>query len=223
MFAALDYKLYSWPGHGVSETASYQYNEKEWMVPEDYDQLISDPTDYLLRTYLPRTVGAFAGFGGLSSFLDYIELPFVFGQVLGWGSDEMVAGLEKLTAAARVGQRLGKLVLPGHGRSHGPGLPAATPDRATKAPFDILGDTLRGTKGVIIDMYRRPDKVLAACERLVQVAVDWPLRKARSRRGPTLLHPAAQGRRRLHERRAVPHLLLADACGSSSSASSTKA
>ena len=75
MFAALDYKLYSWPGHGVSETASYQYNEKEWMVPEDYDALISDPTDYLLRTYLPRTVGAFAGFGGLSSFWDYIELP----------------------------------------------------------------------------------------------------------------------------------------------------
>ena len=57
MFEALDYKLYSWPGHGVSEAASYQYNEKEWMLPEDYDALISDPSDYLLRTYLPRTVG----------------------------------------------------------------------------------------------------------------------------------------------------------------------
>ncbi len=115
MFEALDYKLYSWPGHGVSEAASYQYNEKEWMLAEDYDQLISDPTDYLLRTYLPRTVGAFAGFGGLSSFFDFIELPFVFGQVWGWGSDEMVAGLEKLTAAARGGQRVGQGRLPGDG------------------------------------------------------------------------------------------------------------
>jgi hypothetical protein len=43
MFEALDYRLYAWPGHGVSEQASYQYNEKEWMLPEEYDHLISDP------------------------------------------------------------------------------------------------------------------------------------------------------------------------------------
>ncbi len=124
MFAALEYNLYAWPGHGVSEAASYQYNEKEWMVPEDYDQLISDPTDYLLRTYLPRTVGAYKGFGDLSSFWDYIELPFVFGQVLGWGSDEMVASLEKLTAAAKAANEWFKLALPGDGRSPGPWLSA---------------------------------------------------------------------------------------------------
>ena len=123
MFEALDYKLYSWPGHGVSKEASYQYNEKEWMLPEEYDHLISDPTDYLLRTYLPRTIGGFAGFGGLSSLFDYIELPFVSGNVGAWGSDEMVAGLERMTAAAEVGERLGQDDLPRHGRGHGPRLP----------------------------------------------------------------------------------------------------
>ncbi len=85
MFETIDYRLYSWPGHGVAKDAGYQYNEKEWMLPEEYDHLISDPTDYMLRTYLPRTVGAFAGFGGLSSLFDFIELPFVAGQVGGWG------------------------------------------------------------------------------------------------------------------------------------------
>ena len=70
---------------GVQE-ASYQYNEKEWMLPEEYDHLISDPTDYLMRIYLPRTVGAFSGFAACLSLLDFIELPFVFGQVGGWGS-----------------------------------------------------------------------------------------------------------------------------------------
>ena len=66
---------------GCPKAASYQYNEKEWMLPEEYDHLISDPTDYMLRTYLPRTVGAFAGFGQLSSLFDFIELPFVSGNV----------------------------------------------------------------------------------------------------------------------------------------------
>ncbi len=63
MLEALDYRLYSWPGHGVANDASFQYNEKEWMLADEYDELIADPWDFMLRTYLPRTVGAFAGFG----------------------------------------------------------------------------------------------------------------------------------------------------------------
>ncbi len=101
VFEQLEYNLYSWPGHGVPKESGYQYNEKEWMLPEEYGDLISDPTDYMLRTYLPRTVGAFAGFKDLSSLFDFIELPFVAGHVGGWGSPEMLAGLERLTGAAR--------------------------------------------------------------------------------------------------------------------------
>ena len=71
----------AWPRRPATSTT-----RKSGCSPEDYDHLISDPSDYLLRTYLPRTVGAFAGFGNLSSFFDYIELPFVFGQVGAWGT-----------------------------------------------------------------------------------------------------------------------------------------
>jgi hypothetical protein len=192
MFEALDYKLYSWPGHGVSENASYQYNEKEWMVPEDYDQLISDPSDYLIRTYLPRTLGAFAGFANLSSFFDLIELPFVSGHVGAWGTGEMVASLERLTEAARHVDGWAKTVFPVMGEVMALGFPGYA-GSATKAPFDILGDTLRGTKGVIVDMFRHPDKVLAACERLVQVAVDWPLKRPGTAATPITFIPLHKG------------------------------
>jgi hypothetical protein len=192
MFEALGYNLYSWPGHGVSETASYQYNEKDWMTADDYDELISDPSDYLIRTYLPRTVGAFAGFGGLSSFWDYIELPFVFGQVLGWSSDEMVAGLEKMTAAAKSVNEWAKVVFPAMGEVMAGGFPPFA-GSATKAPFDILGDTLRGTKGVIVDMFRQPDKVLAAVDQLTQVAIDWALKKPNPPEIPLVFMPLHKG------------------------------
>ena len=119
VFEAIDYKLYSWPGHGVAKEASYQYNEKEWMLAEEYDHLISDPSDYMLRTYLPRTVGAFAGFANTSSLFDYIELPFVASQVGGWGTPEMAEGLEKLAAAARAVARLAAGHLPDHGQADG--------------------------------------------------------------------------------------------------------
>ena len=192
MFEALDYKLYSWPGHGVPKGASYQYGEKEWMLPEDYDHLISDPTDYMLRTYLPRTVGAFGGFAGLSSFFDFIELPFVSGQVGAWGAPEMAAGLKRLAKAADILGGWAKVIFPSMGEVMGLGFPPYA-GSATKAPFDILGDTLRGTKGVIVDMFRQPEKVLAACERLVQIAVDWPLRRAGTPPSPVCFIPLHKG------------------------------
>ena len=34
----------------------------------------------------------------------------------------------------------------------------------SKAPFDTIGDTLRGTRGIMLDMYRQPDKLLEALE-----------------------------------------------------------
>ena len=44
-----------------------------------------------------------------------------------------------------------------------------------KAPFDILADKLRGYKGLCMDLFRQPEKVLAACEalapHLLQVAL----------------------------------------------------
>ncbi|MFH1833983.1 MAG: uroporphyrinogen decarboxylase family protein [bacterium] len=192
MFAALDYRLYAWPGHGVAEDASYQYNEKEWMLPEEYQHLISDPGDYMLRTYLPRTVGAFSGFANLSSLLDFIELPFVFAHVSAWGSDEMATGLEAMAKAARAANDWLQVALGAMGEVMALGFPPYA-GSATKAPFDILGDTLRGTKGVIIDMFRRPDEVLAACERLVQVAIDWPLKRPGTPATPVIFIPLHKG------------------------------
>ena len=41
----------------------------------------------------------------------------------------------------------------------------------TKAPFDVIGDSLRGTTGVMLDMFRHPDELKEACERLVPMMV----------------------------------------------------
>ena len=37
----------------------------------------------------------------------------------------------------------------------------------TNAPFDVIGDTLRGTRGIMLDMYRHPDEPIEACERII--------------------------------------------------------
>jgi len=64
---------------------------------------------------------------------------------------------------------------------------------ASKAPFDILGDTLRGTRGLIVDMFRCPDKVLEACERLVPVAIRWALKRPGGPATPVVFLPLHKG------------------------------
>jgi hypothetical protein len=162
------------------------------MLPEEYDNLISDPSDYMLRTYLPRTLEAFAGFGNLASLFDFIELPFVSGNVGAWGTPEMAAGLQRLADASKALNAWASVAFPMMGEVVGLGFPGYA-CCGTKAPFDILGDTLRGTKGVIMDMFRYPDKVLAACERLVQVAIDWPLRRPGVLPTPLVFIPLHKG------------------------------
>ena len=192
VFEALDYKLYSWPGHGVANDASYQYNEREWMLPEDYDHLISDPSDFMLRVYLPRTVGAFAGFGNLTSFFDFVELPFVSGHIGSWGSPELADGLERIAAASRAVGGWAGATFPKIGEMMALGFPGYY-GGATKAPFDILGDSLRGFREVILDLFRRPEKVVAACERLVPVAIDWALKRPGGIVTPVVFIPLHKG------------------------------
>jgi hypothetical protein len=192
LFESLDYKLYSWPGHGVAKEGSYQYNEKEWMLPEEYDHLISDPSDYMLRTYLPRTVGAFAGFANISSLFDFTELPFVSGHVGSWGSPEMTDGLERMARSSRLVGEWAQATFAKIGEVMTLGFPAFDAG-ATKAPFDILGDSLRGTRQAVLDLYRRPEKVLAACERLVPVALDWILKRPGELVNPVVFIPLHKG------------------------------
>ena len=54
----------------------------------------------------------------------------------------------------------------------------------------ILGDTLRGTKGVMLDMYRRPDTLLKACEKLLPLAVENGVNSAEKNGRPVCLHPS---------------------------------
>jgi hypothetical protein len=63
VFERIDYISHKWPGHGLaSDAPTYQFVEGEYMKADEYDNLISDPTDFWLRTYLPRIAKAFEPF-----------------------------------------------------------------------------------------------------------------------------------------------------------------
>lgn len=191
-FELIDYKLYSWPGHGVPKHAGYQYNEAEWMLAEEYDAFIADPSDFLLRTYLPRIAEGLSGFAKLGTVLDPGVMVFSTGFLAGWADPEVQASVQNAVAAGKeVAAWLGKLY-PLMGRLMGDGFPPFF-QGATEAPFDYLGDNLRGTKHILMDLHRHPREVLAACDRLAPLMIRWVTEKATPASCPGVFIPLHKG------------------------------
>ncbi|MFH1647431.1 MAG: uroporphyrinogen decarboxylase, partial [Chloroflexota bacterium] len=80
LFDILDYKQYSWPGHGVAPEHSYQCNEGEYMKADEYDAFIEDPSNYYSNTFMPRIYGALQAFTApsLNNVLEMYGAAFNF-------------------------------------------------------------------------------------------------------------------------------------------------
>ncbi len=191
-YEILDVKILSWPGHGVPKESGFQYNEKEWMLDDEYDLLIDDPTDFLLHVYLPRVAGGLEGFARLASPLDMVEIVGGPPWMMRWADPEVQTSLERLTAAGRECAAWGGTIYPLIGRLIAEGFPG-TFSFMSLAPFDFIGDTLRGTRGILTDMYRQPDAVLEACDRLAPIVVKWVTRAANPHSAPLVFMPLHKG------------------------------
>jgi uroporphyrinogen-III decarboxylase len=188
---ALDYKLLQWPGHGLPDDApSYQYIEGEYTFPEEYDALIKDPLDYLIRTWLPRTVGAFQGFKNIGQ-MPLIEYLPVF-YIAQFADPEVRSSiLALLDAAQEASQWLDTLKKIGIAANE-KGVPSFIGGRS-RAPFDFIGDSLRGTKGVMIDMYKRPEKLLEAIDRVTPIIIDRTVQSATNSGSPVIVFTLHKG------------------------------
>jgi hypothetical protein len=188
---AVDYKLYKWPGHGISgDTTSYQCAEAEYMKADEYDALIRDPSDFWLRTYLPRVFGVFKAFPQLPPWTSFEEIaiqnfvPFGIPEVQAGFKALLEAGTESLKWLAAVGAVAGEAMAEG--------IPGVMSGLA-KAPFDTIGDTLRGTHGVMMDMFQRPDKLHEAMARIAPLTIQAAINAANSTAVPIVMMPLHKG------------------------------
>jgi hypothetical protein len=159
----LDYKLYAWPGHRLGENvASVQFMEAEYMKAEEYDALILDPSDFWIRTYLPRVFGALEPLRMFRPFTDLVEIVNM-GQFMPFATPEGQKMLQTLMDVGKEYQKMGKAMMQAGPSGPANGYPVAY-GAFCKAPFDTLGDSLRGTQPILKDMYRRPEKLLEALD-----------------------------------------------------------
>lgn len=181
----LDIRTQRWPGGNLPDDVPYQFVEGEYMKPEEYDLLLSDPSDFVIRYFLPRIYGALEPLAKLPPFRTMAGGGFLGGILGVLASPEFRALGEKIIQANAEQERIMKMMggigaieaQLGYPSQFGFGMGIGG------APFDVISDFLRGMRGAMLDMYRCPDKLLAVCE-MVQ---EWQFARA------TPAIPDAQG------------------------------
>ena len=142
-------RYYGIPGIGIPHTTGFNFIEppedQAFMRADEYDALIDDPTGFLYNVWLPRVSTEVAAIGQPATYRNNLALVkssmamMVYFYAFGPQIQRLRDECGTVSAIAGI----------------------------FKAPFDILGDKLRGYVGLTMDMATQPDKVLKACEALM--------------------------------------------------------
>ena len=107
----LDYKLYAWPGHGIAKDGTtWQFKEGEYMKAEEYDDLIRDPSDFWIRTYMPRAFGIFEPMKLFQPFTNITENVHIM-QFMPLAMPPVQEMLQKLLDAGKEFQKMMQLMM----------------------------------------------------------------------------------------------------------------
>lgn len=167
----LGIKWFKWAGHGLPDNIMYQFVEGEYMKADEYDEFLYDPSHFMATKWLPRSFSALEGLGGYPAMRLMMWFGWT-GLLAALASDDVWTALEN---ARKGGQELGEWfasVGKYAGEIKEKGFPQAYA-AFSWPPFDIIGDTLRGTRGIMADIIRRPDQLLEALKITTQMCIEY--------------------------------------------------
>jgi hypothetical protein len=187
----LDSRTSKWPGHGLPDDARmFQFVEGEYMKADEYDALINDPSDFFLRIFLPRVFGQLKPIQKLTPLTHSLGMPTAF---LGsYTNADVRSAFQAILDAGRELEKWREVIGDFNREAVNMGFPALR-GGFTMAPFDTIGDTLRGTQGVFRDMFQQPDKLHEAMEKIVPLNIEAAVSMADAVEGPIIFMPLHKG------------------------------
>ncbi|OGO32730.1 MAG: hypothetical protein A2Z29_07930 [Chloroflexi bacterium RBG_16_56_11] len=188
---ALDSRLQKLPGLGLPQDATMnQFVEGEYMAADEYDRLIADPSDYHIRVMSPRTTGLFESFAKLPP-LRMLQGAFWVAALADPDLRQTFQILMDLADEHRRHQQA-NMEINAYIRSRGfPSLFGGGP--MAGAPFDHFADTLRGTRGIAMDMFRQPRKLHEAMEFWADLMISSTIKNFPMTAGPVCMMPLHKG------------------------------
>ncbi|HHX77629.1 MAG TPA: uroporphyrinogen decarboxylase, partial [Firmicutes bacterium] len=126
-------------GYAMSSSGYIQHRDITTLEASEYDDFINAPYDFMMEKVIPRM------FTALDS--DPVTRSLALAKAYKAYFDH----------AAEIGKICRDLI-----SKHGYYVPPPNSVGTVRAPFDLLGDFMRGVKGIYTDVRRCPEKVIAA-------------------------------------------------------------
>jgi hypothetical protein len=170
----LNPKQMRWPGFNSDPRHGHQAVEVDNMRADEYDAFINDPSDYMLRVHLPRVSDELAGLG---------QLPRLSGLTGPMGAQALSMALASpgVSRAIRTLQQTGrelnkwrKRIARFNRMMQDCGFPEYF-QGAAMPPFDMISHSMRGMSGTMQDLFRQPNKVIKAAEKILQLTLERPM------------------------------------------------
>ncbi|MCP4752088.1 MAG: hypothetical protein GY866_14425 [Proteobacteria bacterium] len=192
---ALGLNQLEWPGGKLDDDLPFQFVEKEYMKADEYDEFLADPDGFTMTRIWPRISKTLEPLGQtMIPPLHWMSNGYLL-TVLGGitvGNPQMIEMLEKLVelgkAAMEYNSKSGNYVSEmkelGYPMSFG---------GMSEAAYDWVSDFLRGMRGIMLDMFRMPDKLLATIDLFVNMSLTIGIMGAQSTGNPRVFIPLHRG------------------------------
>lgn len=165
-------KMTKWPGYGLGPDGSFQFDEHEFMTGDDYAAFIADPADWAIRTYLPRAYSGLEGLAALPNLGMWSFGWYNMGSLRAFAKPEVAASLRTLAEAVESAVAWAEEAGKSSERLAELGFPPDLTGMVLEAPFDYMSDTLRGMRGIMLDLRRKPEELLAAQIQAARLQLD---------------------------------------------------
>ena len=183
-------RIYKWPGHGIGINDPFQFVEYEHISADEYDTFINDPGDFLIRKYWPRLYG---GLEGLTSLPPLKKLGLSPLSSIGTLDDPALSkAFNVLSKVIRKNAKFRKAAKKLSDKLENMGFPVLISGTA-QAPFDAISDFLRGMRGTTLDMYRCPEKLIAAQKAILPITINSAVSTAATKKKPLVFIPLHRG------------------------------
>ena len=173
LFDILGVTFFKWPGavneeQRLAHHLTFQFVEVEYMKAEEYEDFFADPTGFSLRKLLPRQS---ANLQGYSEFPEASDLASGLGVLFGLAVFNTMPTTKKMKENLQEASEYFFNFLSILNKYEKDAKKMGFPLEVTGvclAPFDVVSDLLRGMRGSMLDMYRRPEDL----KRLVEIFFD---------------------------------------------------
>lgn len=163
-----------WPGGTLRDNEPFQFSTTETLKASEYDEFLADPSGVTARKLWPQMSTALAPLAQVPfpplhwASGDY-DLLYMLPGIL--SAPPMLGMLKRLVAAAEEFQRHSAIVGKEAQEMARLGYPTVF-GGVTMTAFDWVGDFFRNMRGVLTDMRRNPEKLLATIEMLIPATIQ---------------------------------------------------